>query len=83
MKRYWFSFNAECLPIGVQHGCGLSANSYEDALNILREKVFESSDIPEIGDVVENVDISTLDKAHVLSNMGNISVRGVWYPLGY
>jgi hypothetical protein len=48
---------------------------------ILREVVFDGRD-PEIGAVVEDVDVSTLDANHVLPNMEAPNWRGVWYPMG-
>jgi hypothetical protein len=83
IKRFWFSFSEQPLPIGVQHGCGLSAYDYEDALGLLKDRVFEGIDLPSIDNVVEDIDVSILDSGHVLPNMGNISIRGVWFPLGY
>jgi hypothetical protein len=39
--------------------------------------------MPAVVQVVENVDVSTLDQKHVLPNIGDVTVRGVWFPLGY
>jgi hypothetical protein len=30
--------------------------------------------------VVEDVDVSQLDAGHVLPNMGDPTLRGVWFP---
>ena len=30
--------------------------------------------------VIENIDVSTLDGRHVLPNLDNVLVRGVWWP---
>lgn len=64
-------------------GCGVTALNYEDALNIVKNKVFNDKPIAPIKLTVENIDISTLDAGHVLLNMGMPSVRGIWFPLGY
>jgi hypothetical protein len=60
----------------------VTAYSYEDALSLLKEKVFEGTE-PPIIDVVPDVDISELDQNHVIPNMGVPVWRGVWFPLGY
>lgn len=86
MKKYWFQFlasNTETLPIGISLGCGISAYNYEDAIQLISEKVFTNDVIPGIDSVIEGIDISTLDEAHVLPNMGDVTVRGIWFPLGY
>jgi hypothetical protein len=31
----------------------------------------------------ENLDIRTLDQGHVIPNMKDPTLRGVWFPLGY
>jgi len=86
IRRYWFEFSKlkkTSLPLGVSNGCGLSAYNYDDAIELLKEKVFENEELPLIENVSEDVDVSTLDSGHVLPNMGNVTVRGVWFPLGY
>lgn len=86
LKRYWieFRFPSNILPpIGTSIGCGITAHSSEDALIILKEKVFEDGLLPEISKFIEDVDISTLDANHVLPNMGVPTYRGVWFPQGY
>lgn len=49
-------------------------------MDILRESVFNGVQ-PAVTDVIVDVDVSTLDKSHVLPNMGSTVVRGVWFPL--
>ncbi len=86
MKRFWFEFENigyENLPAGVVIGCGITSNNYDDAIQILSEKVFKNYPIPKIVKLVEDIDISTLDTGHVKSNMSSPNLRGVWFPLGY
>jgi len=86
IKRFWFEFlesSKEPLPIGFQHGCGLSAYDCNDAVQLLKERVFKSTGFLIIEKMIEDVDVSTLDRGHVLPNMGNVTVRGIWFPLGY
>lgn len=83
--KFWFDFGSErnTLPIGVNRGCGVTAYNHDDAISILRELVFLEKEIPLIEKIVEDIDVSELDKDHVLVNMGDVLRRGVWYPLGY
>lgn len=86
MKRFWFEFNFEdgvSIPWGLRIGCGVAAYSYEDALVLINEKVFCESPKPSLKKVIRDVDVSILDKAHILPNMGLPNIRGVWFPLGY
>jgi hypothetical protein len=64
-------------------GCGVTAHDYDDALALLRETVFGGAELPKVAAVAEDVDISTLDVRHVRPNMGNPTMRGVWFPMGY
>ena len=84
--RYWFEFeNTDNVrSYGIQIGCGVTAFNYSDALNILTTKMFKDGLMPEITNCIENVDIRTLDKGHVIPNiMWSPSERGIWFPLGY
>ena len=83
MKRYWFEFEDDHIPVGLKLGCGLTAFDYEDAVQILNRKVFKGRVIPIPNKVIEDIDVSTLDALHVLLNMAAPNVRGIWYPLGF
>jgi len=83
MKRYWFEFDGIDIPGGVRMGCGVTAFNQDDAINLMNERIFKSIPFPPIRKVVENVDVSTLDKGHVLPNMLPPNIRGIWFPLGF
>ena len=86
LTRFWFQFNGESykdLPPGVIIGCGVTAFTKDDALNIIREKVFKGENLPLIKIYKEGIDISTLNEGHVQPNLGNVVARGIWFPLGY
>ncbi|WP_343694012.1 hypothetical protein [Chitinophaga sp.] len=88
MTRYWFEFDiplvdAHNLPSGLLIGCGITAYNYEDAISILKDKVFKEQVIPVIKRMIENVDIRTLDQGHVIPNMTPPVARGVWFPYAY
>lgn len=83
LHRFWFTFMnpPKFSPLGL--GCGVTAHNFEDARDILQTQVFASETALTIDVVVEDVDIQTLDSHHVLPNMGAVTSRGVWFPLGY
>lgn len=86
LHRYWFEFDlavGQPSPMGVRTGCGVTAFSHEDALALLRERVFNTVSLPRVRKTIEDVDVSTLDADHVLPNMGTVTTRGVWFPRGY
>lgn len=84
LRRFWFELDRTAvLPPGVIMGCGITGHDLEDALTLLRERVFCSPETPPPTRVVADVDIASLDAGHVRPNMGNPAVRGVWFPLGY
>jgi hypothetical protein len=71
LRRFWFE---------TSHGLGVgvTAPSEEEARR-LAEGVLARSGAT-VTRVVPDVDVSTLDPAHVLPNIGPPVVRGVWYP---
>lgn len=86
MTSYWFEFeysSEDLVPIGARLGCGVTARSYEDAVNLLSTKVFKGRPIPEVRQTIDGVKLSELDADHVRPNMGDTSIRGIWFPLGY
>jgi hypothetical protein len=86
LHRYWFKFAlglGDPHPAGVLLGCGVTAYNYDDALQVLRERVFVDQELPEIVEKVEDVDVSSLDPGHVLPNMRSPTERGVWFPRGF
>jgi hypothetical protein len=86
LVRYWFKFDLtfdDPHPGGVLLGCGVTAYSYDDAVALLKERLFVRHSFPKITKVTENVDVSTLDQNHVLPNMEVPIHRGIWFPRGY
>jgi hypothetical protein len=85
LHRYWFKFDLKIgdpHPVGVLPGCGVTARDREDAIKLLKERVFTQHPFPNIVSVQEDVDVSSLDSKHVRPNMENPVVRGVWFPRG-
>lgn len=86
MKRFWITFKLPLPaehPMGLARGCGVTAQDLNDAMAMLQEHVFRENASPPIDDIVEDVDVSTLDPRHVLANMGFPGPRGIWFPMGF
>lgn len=83
LRRFWFRFAGLSRPSALTLGCGVTAHDQEDALKVLRERVFAQGSFPAILECLEDVDVSTLDERHVLPNLGDVTARGIWFPQGY
>jgi len=83
LRRFWFVFVADRELMALGLGCGITAHDRNDAMNILRERVFNENTRPVIQECIEDVDVSTLDPRHILPNMGAVAIRGVWFPLRF
>jgi hypothetical protein len=84
--RYWIRFAPSVdkpLPMGLNRGCGVTAFDQQDALDLIRQYIFQGEPLPNIQELVEDVDVSELDASHVRPNMGSPLVRGIWFPQGY
>lgn len=62
---------------------GVTAYSLDDAISLLKEKVFRKQPMPPILNYKENIRVSDLDQNHVVPNIGPISERGIWFPISY
>ena len=86
LKRFWVTFEVtdieltERVNVGLGYGCGVTAYSLDDAVGIMKRDLFFDGSMPEIREVVENVDLPTLDENHVLPNIGTPVDRGIWFP---
>ncbi len=88
LTRYWISFDVSEIKEKLSDsnlvlGCGVSAYTEEDAIFLFKDKIVQNQQMPEIKSIVSDVDVSTLDKGHVISNMGVVSIRGIWFPKKY
>jgi hypothetical protein len=79
LMRFWFEFDVPDFN-SLKRGCGVTAYSYDDAILLLQQSLFRNNPMPLVADVIENVDIRTLDQGHIIPNIGAPSLRGVWYP---
>jgi len=62
-------------------GIGVTARSRDDAIDLIAEVQTRCPIEPvDFDAAVENVDLSTLDPSYVLSNIGDWTQRGIWFP---
>lgn len=79
LTRYWIEFEIGLNKIGY----GVSGYDFDDAVNLIKDKVFKAQKVPAVKSMIEDVDISTLDSNHVLLNIAPPNFRGISFPLGY
>ena len=80
LTRFWFTFRQPAEPSFLNLGCGITAYDLTDAQKFLREQVFPIFGERVVDQVIEDIDVSTLEQNHVRPNLGNPAVRGVWFP---
>jgi hypothetical protein len=94
MKAYWIKFETmaafrfksedgvvvkKTVPSSFNLGMGVTARDEADAI-FLAQFIVGNRAVASISPVI-NAD--TLDQGHVRPNMGNMFVRGIWWPRGY
>ena len=50
---------------------------------LLSTAMFGDAAVPVPSRVIDDVDVRDLDQRHVVPNMGDPAVRGVWFPRGF
>jgi hypothetical protein len=87
LKRYWLRFSISPGDLdryptyaGLGLGCGATAYSRDDLAVLLDRELFHGDPVPEISELVEDVNIQDLDQGKVIPNMGSPRERGVWFP---
>ncbi len=81
LQRCWITFERskqEQFPFSL--GCGVTAFSLEDALQMIHEAAAAPVKELIVREVIENIDISTLDELHIIPNIGTPVLRGIWFP---
>ena len=73
LRRFWF-------PTSTGLGFGVTAPTRVEAESMARGAAKQLGRSFEPLDVVEDVDIRTLDQRHVVPNMGAVNFPGVWFP---
>ena len=85
LHRYWIKFDVADDPFrypgGLLLGVGVTAFGQDDAIHLLQTRMFKGRELPPVGEIIEDVDVSKLAVKHVLPNMkGNPAARGIWFP---
>jgi hypothetical protein len=75
LRRFWF-------PLPRYFGIGVTAASLVEA-RALAERARREYwlDAPPLAEVIEDIDVSTLDAGHVIPNMRPPLWPGIWYPM--
>lgn len=71
LRRFWFQQAGES-------GYGVTAYSRDAAAALLMQAGYEI-DLMSV-QMIEDIDVSSLDQNHILPNIGPSNFRGVWYP---
>ena len=77
LHRYWIKLVPPA-PVGFTLGCGVTAFSEDDARQQIESRLRGSRAVVE--SVVADIDISMLDQRHVIPNIGDCTIRGIWFP---
>lgn len=77
LKVFWIEFGPT-----LADKYGVTAYTFDDAVNILRQTVFSKEEILPVLKYTEDIKVEDLDQNHVVPNMGVITIRGVWFPSG-
>ena len=83
LHRYWIRWDEDTrldYRIGSGFGCGVTAVVCEDAKRLVQQIALNGDPPPAIAEIVADVDVRNLDPGHVRPNMGDPSVRGIWFP---
>lgn len=87
LHRYWLEFEISPGDLGqhpsyagLSHGCGVTAYTSDDAKQLLQQVLFGDDPLPQIVEMIEDIDVRQLDQGRVIPNMGSPHERGVWFP---
>lgn len=83
MRRYWFQFERLEKPTALNLGCGITAHDLVDAQAILHECILTRCKDLKVKSVRHDVSFDELDNRHVVPNIGNMALRGIWFPQGF
>ena len=83
LTRYWITFDQSdrvlLTRFSLGLGVGVTAFDEADAMNLVRDSL-RTDALPRVDQITADVRIGSLERDHVLKNLGNPGVRGVWYP---
>ena len=78
LNWYWADFGGLPPYSNLSKGAGLTAFSEEDAIGILKQ-TFETT----VVGIRKLSSLRDITDAHIVPNMGNQMLRGIWFPKGY
>lgn len=84
-KIYWIDFDgvaANELPMGTKMGVGVAARDETDAVELVRDALFQTHTFPTSYKIKEVRHLDKLEQNHVRPNMAYHLKRGVWFPAG-
>jgi hypothetical protein len=73
LRCYWFKTKEDL-------GFGVTAYSLDDAKHLVGDAARSLGMNYEVLEIIEEVDVRTLDQNHVVPNMGAPNFRCVWFP---
>ncbi len=83
LRRYWLEFRSTADTPRVPIGCGVTAPTIDDALDLVAD-TFCNGARPTVTKIVEDVDVGDLadELAHRVQPVviGLPFARGIWYP---
>jgi len=83
LRLFWIDFEdreLNGLPVGTRLGIGVTAESEAEAAALAKANLFQGADLP-VHSIRRIKTMDEVDSRHVLPNMGNHLVRGIWFPL--
>ena len=82
LRKFWITFEKIERPNILNLGCGVTAHDEEDAIQLVRNVFHSNAERRELQSIVEFSNLSDLDQKHVVPNMADPALRGIWFPLG-
>ena len=64
---------------GLGYGCGVTAYDEADAMKLKEAHLFPIYGTRTILEIVQDIDVRTLNEKKIRPNMGNPAVRGIWF----
>lgn len=80
LRRFWITLPQDIAEHSAYKlGIGVTEDSRAAALHLVADSLFNGELPPDI-DIIEDIDLSTLDAEQILPHVGISAVRGIWFP---
>ena len=83
LRRFWVRFAQLPYPTAINLGCGVTAVDLDDALSLIQRQAFDPDPLPAVVECIEDASLDQIEQKHARPNVGNVLLRGVWFPQGY